>query len=277
MPISARRGEASLADPGVVHRLRPRNPRSEDASVEIHDTHYAITADGVYIAYQVFGDGPIDVVWQSDWPGNIDVELEDPFNALWLSEVASFARVIFHDRRGIGLSSRNVALPNLETRVADTLAVMDAVGSERPILVGVFESGLPMRCWRPPSHERAHSMLWMEPNPRFAWAPDFPWGRTPEDMETRTSRHRAVGFTLAYGRGVPLGRGLAWQRDAGITERDLRQGEPERLHARRRACSREDLVRVRRPRDPARRAGADVDPVDEPKTRTSIAQVTWRR
>ena len=87
--------------------------------MEVADTHYAKTADGVYIAYQVFGDGPIDVVWQSDWPGNIDVEMEEPLGALWIREVASFARVIFHDRRGIGLSSRNVALPNLETRVAD--------------------------------------------------------------------------------------------------------------------------------------------------------------
>ena len=203
MPISARRGEASLADPGVVHRLRPRNPRSEDASVEIHDTHYAITADGVYIAYQVFGDGPIDVVWQSDWPGNIDVELEDPFNALWLSEVASFARVIFHDRRGIGLSSRNVALPNLETRVADTLAVMDAVGSERPILVGVFESGAPNALLAASKPQRAQSMLWMEPNPRFAWAPDFPWGRTPEDME-RELRDIELWGSRAYGEAFLL-------------------------------------------------------------------------
>ena len=42
--------------------------------MEIPDTQYAVTPDGVYIAYQVFGDGPIDVVWQSDWPGNIDME-----------------------------------------------------------------------------------------------------------------------------------------------------------------------------------------------------------
>jgi hypothetical protein len=42
------------------------------------DTHYAVTPDGVYIAYQIMGDGPIDLVWQSDWPGNIDTELEGP-------------------------------------------------------------------------------------------------------------------------------------------------------------------------------------------------------
>ena len=86
--------------------------------MEVADTHYAITPDGVYIAHQLYGDGPIDVVWQTDWPGNIDMEMEDPLGLLWTEEISSFARVIVHDRRGIGLSSRNVALPNLETRVS---------------------------------------------------------------------------------------------------------------------------------------------------------------
>ena len=107
------------------------------------DTNYTVTPDGVYIAYQVLGYGPIDVVWQLDWPGNIDMECEDPVSGPWIREIASFARVIMHDRRGIGLSSRNVALPNLETRVSDLLTVMDSVGSERPILTGIFESGAP--------------------------------------------------------------------------------------------------------------------------------------
>ena len=155
--------------------------------MEVTDTHYAITPDGVYIAYQVFGDGPIDVVWQSDWPGNIDIESEDPLGALWIREVASFARVIMHDRRGIGLSSRNVALPNLETRVSDLLTVMDAVGSERPILTGVFESGAPNALLAATKPDRVHSMVWMEPNPRFAAAPDYPWGRTPSELECRAA------------------------------------------------------------------------------------------
>jgi len=181
----------------------PATPEVKMRPVEIHDTHYVVTSDGVYIAYQVFGDGPIDVVWQSDWPGNIDVELEDPFVAVCAREVASFARVIFHDRRGIGLSSRNVALPNLETRVADTLAVMDAVGSERPILVGFFESGAPNALLAASKPQRVHSMVWMEPNPRFAWAPDFPWGRTSADME-RELRDIELWGTRAYGEAFLL-------------------------------------------------------------------------
>ena len=169
--------------------------------MEIPDTHYAITPDGAYIAYQVYGEGPIDVVWQLDWPGNIDIEMEDPLAGAWIREVASFARVILHDRRGIGLSSRNVALPNLETRVSDLLAVMDAIGSERPILAGVFESGAPNALLAASKPERVHSMVWMEPSPRFAWAPDYPWGRTPADMDAEL-RDIELWGSLAYGRAL---------------------------------------------------------------------------
>jgi len=65
------------------------------------DTHYAVTPDGVYIAYQIMGDGPIDLVWQSDWPGNIDTEQEGPLLRIWFEELASFSRLILHDRRGV--------------------------------------------------------------------------------------------------------------------------------------------------------------------------------
>ena len=167
--------------------------------MDLPDTHYAVTPDDVYIAYQVIGDGPIDVIWQSDWPGNIDVESEDPLSVTWIGEVSSFARLILHDRRGIGLSSRNVALPNLETRVSDLLVVMDAVGSERPVLTGVFESGAPNALLAASKPERVHSMVWMKPNPRFAWAPDYPWGRTPADMEAEL-RDIDLWGTVAYGR-----------------------------------------------------------------------------
>jgi class 3 adenylate cyclase len=171
----------------------------EDAPMDIADTQYVVTPDGVYIAYQVYGDGPIDVVWQTDWPGNIDMEVEDPLGRLWTEELSSFARVIAHDRRGIGLSSRNVALPNLETRVSDLLAVMDAVGAERPILTGIFESGAPNALLAASKPERVHSMVWMEPSPRFAWAPDYPWGRKPQEMEAELDLIGLWG-TRAYAR-----------------------------------------------------------------------------
>lgn len=169
------------------------------------DTHYAVTPDGVYIAYQIMGDGPIDVVWQSDWPGNIDIEQEGLLYSLWFDELASYSRLILHDRRGIGLSSRNVPLPNLETRVADLLMVLKAVGSEQPVLIGLSESGAPNALLAATRPERVQSVVWLEPSPRCAWAPDYPWGRRPEDLEAELHNEIELWGTLAYGRAYLQG------------------------------------------------------------------------
>ena len=92
-----------------------------DAAVTNPETDYAITPDGVYLAYQTLGVGPPDIVWQPDWPGNIDFEWD---GVPLYQELASFGRLIMHDHRGVGLSSRDVALPDLETRVADLRVVL---------------------------------------------------------------------------------------------------------------------------------------------------------
>jgi pimeloyl-ACP methyl ester carboxylesterase len=70
-----------------------------------------LTSDDVYIAYQTAGAGPVDLVRQPDSPGNIDMEWEVPAVRTLLTALASFGRVILHDHRGIGLSSRNVDVP----------------------------------------------------------------------------------------------------------------------------------------------------------------------
>ncbi len=169
------------------------------SSVETLDVHYAEAPDGALIAYQVSGDGPIDIVSQIDWPGNLDLEWEEPLGRLFLTELGRFGRVIRHDRRGIGLSSRNVALPTLETRVADLLLVMDAVGCERAVLVGIFESGSPNALLAATHPDRVQSMVWFEPTPRFAWAPDYPWGRSEADLELELEQIELWG-TNEYGR-----------------------------------------------------------------------------
>jgi pimeloyl-ACP methyl ester carboxylesterase len=100
----------------------------------IPQTHYLKTTDGVYIAYQTLGEGPIDIVWQFEWLGNVDTIWEYRPYAEWFLGLAAFSRLILHDRRGTGASSRNVDPPNLEARVSDLGEVLDAVGSERPVL-----------------------------------------------------------------------------------------------------------------------------------------------
>jgi pimeloyl-ACP methyl ester carboxylesterase/class 3 adenylate cyclase len=106
-------------------------------------TRYAKTADGVHIAYQVVGDGPIDMVFVMGWVTNIEVMWDSPDFARFLDRLASFSRLILFDKRGVGLSDRvpEDRLPDLETRMDDVRAVMDAVGSERAVVFGVSEGG----------------------------------------------------------------------------------------------------------------------------------------
>jgi class 3 adenylate cyclase/pimeloyl-ACP methyl ester carboxylesterase len=144
---------------------------------------YARPEDGAYIAYRVDGDGPIDIVWQPDWLGNIDMDWQSPVFGPLLQSLSSFARVIVHDHRGVGLSSRDVGLPNLEMRVSDLLAVLRATATRRPVLVGLFASGavhVLLAAMRP---RLPRALVWWEPMARYGWAPDYPWGVTEEERE----------------------------------------------------------------------------------------------
>ncbi|MGH2641804.1 MAG: adenylate/guanylate cyclase domain-containing protein [Actinomycetota bacterium] len=107
------------------------------------ETRYAKTADGVHVAYQVVGDGPVDMVFVMGWVTNIEVMWEEPGFARLLDRLATFSRLILFDKRGVGLSDRvpDERLPDLETRMDDVRAVMDAVGSERAVVFGVSEGG----------------------------------------------------------------------------------------------------------------------------------------
>jgi class 3 adenylate cyclase len=149
-------------------------------------TGYAKADDGVYIAYQTLGDGPVDIVWQFEWIGNVDSIWEFRPYAEWFRGLAAFSRLILHDRRGMGASSRDVAPPNLETRVADLVAVLDAVGSERPVLGGAYEGGAPNVLFAATFPERVHSLFWWYPAPRTTKAPDYPFGASPELLEQAT-------------------------------------------------------------------------------------------
>ena len=109
--------------------------------MDLPETRYAKTADGVHIAYQVVGDGPVDVVWVMGWTSNVEAMWEEPNFARFLRHIASYARLILFDKRGVGLSDRvpDHALPSLETRMDDVRAVMDAAGSQRAALMGSLD------------------------------------------------------------------------------------------------------------------------------------------
>ena len=146
----------------------------------LHETRYARTTDGCYIAYQVAGDGPVDVACLLDVFGNLDVLWQEPVFGSLFCGLAESTRLILHDRRATGLSSRNVDAPNLETRVDDLRAVLDAVGSDRPAILGMLEGGGPGAMLAATDPGRASSFIWYGPQARQLWAPDYPWGVGPE-------------------------------------------------------------------------------------------------
>ena len=168
---------------------------------------YAIAPDGAYIAYQTLGDGQVDVVWQFDWFGNIDLMWEWREVREWLLGLAAFSRVILHDRRGTGASSRNVPAPDLETRVADLLLVLDAVGAERPVvLAGKFEGAAPNVLLAATHPDRVRSLVWIGPTARSTWTPDYPWGVLPDYVDAEADATAAWG-TLDY---APKFMALEW-------------------------------------------------------------------
>src|SRR3954453_20051007 len=103
-------------------------------------THYARSGE-VSIAYQVLGDGPFDVVWVPGSFSHVELNWTVPNRAAFNRRLASFCRLIMFDKRGTGMSDRAQGVANLETRIDDVRAVMDAAGSERAALFGVSEGG----------------------------------------------------------------------------------------------------------------------------------------
>ena len=167
--------------------------------MEIRDTRYARTPDDAYVAYQTTGDGPIDLVWQLDWFGNIDVIWEDQHSERYFRAFTRFSRLILHDRRATGLSSRNVPVPSLETRVADLRCVLDAAGATRPVLGGMREGATANALLAATEPDRVRSLVWEVPIARLAWSPDYPWGVKPEYVEL-DERSLEYWGTAEYGR-----------------------------------------------------------------------------
>ena len=146
------------------------------------ETRYAKSGD-VNIAYQVVGEGPRDLVLVPGWVSNIEVFWEEPSLARFLRRLASFSRLILFDKRGTGLSDRVTDLPTLETRMDDVRAVMDSVGSERAALLGYSEGGPMCALFAATYPARTSALIMIGSYGRRTWAPEYPWGPTPEQHQ----------------------------------------------------------------------------------------------
>ena len=161
---------------------------------------FARAHDGAYLAYQTFGEGPIDLVWQDDFFSVVDEWWDSPADRIAYETIGASVRVILHDRRGTGCSSRDGGPANLETRVSDTLAVMEAAGTRQPVVGGLLEGGASMALLAAMHPGRVRSLVWWRPMPRALAGPDFPWGADASYVEREGEITKDWG-TEAYARG----------------------------------------------------------------------------
>ena len=135
-------------------------------------TQYARSGD-VSIAYQVFGEGP-DIVFIPGVYGHLEMQWEFPDVPQFFERIASFSRVIVFDKRGTGMSDRDVGIPTLEERMDDVRAVMDAVGSERAAIHGASEGGPMGVLFAATYPERTSHLMLYGTFPRVTEAPGWP-------------------------------------------------------------------------------------------------------
>jgi class 3 adenylate cyclase len=159
--------------------------------MNVPQTRYATTADGVHIAYQVLGDGPVDFVYVGPWVTHLEYRWDLPRYASYLRRIASFSRLILFDKRGFGLSDPvpSDQLPNLETRMDDLRAVMDGVGSERAVIYGASESGMLDLLFAATYPERTLALVIHGSYPSGRWEPEAPWGWREDEL---AERHAAI-------------------------------------------------------------------------------------
>ncbi|MGD9752291.1 MAG: alpha/beta fold hydrolase [Acidimicrobiia bacterium] len=139
--------------------------------------HYT-RVDGISLAYQVVGDGPIDVILVDEWATPLEGRWDVPAIAGRLDRLASFARVISFDKRSIGLSdhwpAEEMATPELWVR--DLVAVADATGAERPVLFGAHEGGPIAMLYAASLPERTRALVLVNTGPRLTTTHDWPHG-----------------------------------------------------------------------------------------------------
>jgi pimeloyl-ACP methyl ester carboxylesterase len=167
-------------------------------------TQYA-KSGRVHIAYQVLGEGPLDLVWTPGWISHVELAWESPANARFFRRLASFGRLIVFDKRGTGLSDAVPVdqLPTLEQRMDDVRAVMDAAGSETAALLGLSEGGPMGLLFAATYPHRTRALVIISSFARSARAPDYKFGTEANAFEQFLERldrewGTGVGFRLLF-------------------------------------------------------------------------------
>ena len=186
-------------NPGPMTSTGVTAPSPTRLEQEPSGIRYAHSGD-VNIAWQEIGSGPIDIVFVMGWVSHLDWFWKDPSFAQFLQRLATFARVILFDKRGTGLSDRVPVdeLPDLETRMDDVRAVMEAAGSQKAVLCGVSEGGPLCALFAATYPQKTLALTMLGSYSRRLWAEDYPWGPT-DDVRSKFLSDIAANW------GGPLG------------------------------------------------------------------------
>jgi len=180
-------------------------------------TRYAKSGD-VHIAYQVFGEGPVDLVFVPGFISHIENYWDEPSFARWLRRLGSFSRVIMFDKRGTGLSDQVSELPGMDQRMDDIRVVLDAVGIERAGIFGLSEGGSLSTLFAASHPDRAQSLIVCGSFAQFSsWIPtqealedflqyiDNNWGSGESMLMFAPSKKGDLAFQQWWGKFERLG------------------------------------------------------------------------
>ena len=149
--------------------------------MDVPEVRYARSGE-LRIAYEVFGAGPVDLVYGRTAISHLELVWEQPEVASYFRELGEASRVILWDKRGVGLSDRAVGTPTLEDRMDDVRAVMDAAKSRRAVIFGATDTAAMALLFAATYPERTMGLILIEPLVKGAWAPDFPFAPTREEV-----------------------------------------------------------------------------------------------
>ena len=157
---------------------------SDDAQVEQPETRYAWNGDDS-LAFQVMGEGPVDLVYLQGQLSNLIFNWEHPSFARFAHALARFSRLIITDRRGLGCSERFTPrdIPPIETLVDDLRAVLDGAGSERPAIYATGDCCFIAMLFAATHPGRLAALILHEPSPAWRKSDEIPWGETEEQLD----------------------------------------------------------------------------------------------
>ncbi len=160
------------------------------------EIQYAHSGD-VDVAFRTLGEGPLTLIYVAGSFSNLEVMWEHPDYRRFCERIASFARLVLFDKRGMGLSDR-VEIGSLEERMDDVRAVLDAVGAENAALLGVSEGGPMSLLFAATYPERTHALILCGAEVKEEITDDWPWGEL-----TRADFDRAIAtLPERWGKGA---------------------------------------------------------------------------